>query len=59
MRRFEEAALIETDGVRNCTGLPRLTEPEMLTEELSVFSARDPVFTRALKRAARLASERK
>lgn len=58
LRRYGDAALIETDGTRNCTGLPRLGEADLLAEELSVSSFRDPVFTRVLMRAARMASER-
>ncbi len=57
IRRYGDAALIEADGSRNCTGLPRLGEAELLAEELSVSSFRDPVFTRVLRRAAGLASE--
>ncbi len=53
VRRSGDAALIEAGGARSCTGLPRLSESELLAEELAI-TGRDAVFERSLARAVRI-----
>jgi glucose-6-phosphate dehydrogenase assembly protein OpcA len=52
--RWGDAVVTEVDGVRNCAGLPPLSEPELLAEELTI-SGRDSVFEKTLARAYELA----
>ncbi len=58
VRRSGDAVVTEVDSVRNCAGLPPLSEPELLAEELSI-AVRDSIFEKTLKHAARLAGERR
>ncbi len=58
VRRSGDAVVTEVDGVRNCAGLPPLSEPQLLAEELSI-AVRDSIFEKTLRRAARLAGERR
>jgi glucose-6-phosphate dehydrogenase assembly protein OpcA len=55
IRRAEgDSVLIDADGLKSCALVPRLAEPELLGNELSI-AGRDVLFERSLSRVARLA----